>query len=63
VSSSAPGIPTLRLAFLGPAGTFTETAVDGVLSDSRAAVAPEGGEVERVPMATGRSLLRGRPRG
>lgn len=44
--------PAPRLAFLGPAGTFTETALDGVLADSRLAVAPAGGDVDRVPLAT-----------
>lgn len=37
-----------RIAYLGPAGTFTEAALDGVLTD-RASTA---GQVERVPMAT-----------
>lgn len=37
-----------RIAFLGPAGTFTEAALDGVLAERDVA----GPDPERVPMAT-----------
>lgn len=45
---TASELPTERIAYLGPAGTFTEAALDGVLADRPSPRAP----VERVPMAT-----------
>ena len=44
--SSTPAEPAPRVAFLGPAGTFTEAALDGALAERGVAA------VERVPMAT-----------
>ena len=47
MSSSGSDEATERIAYLGPAGTFTEAALDGVLAERDGAV-----PVERVPMAT-----------
>lgn len=46
VSSHGSADPVTRVAFLGPAGTFTEAALDRVLAEHGAP------DVERVPMAT-----------
>lgn len=46
VISPDPATPIARIAFLGPAGTFTEAALDGVLAQHGPSA------VERVPMAT-----------
>jgi prephenate dehydratase len=51
VTSTGSPAPSPRIAFLGPAGTFTEAALDGVLAErARSTGARE--DVERVPKAT-----------